>query len=232
VTSAGGDPVHLPRMLQLTHANTVALSPDAVACLERDGFLLLDDVLEAATVARLARRLDELLAQEGDRAGREFRDLVAPADRRGAAHLGDLLSKDPLFERCLTAPRVLGAVRVLLGDRVRLHAMNSRSPRPGDGQQELHTHLGLCNTLWLLDGMTLDNGPTRVVPGSHRRTDDDEPDRDWRLPYDGERLITAPAGSVLVLDPAVWHGGTANRIGAPRRVVTTAYSAPDRAPQY
>jgi hypothetical protein len=219
-------------MLVLTDANTVALSPDAVHCLDRDGFLLLEDVLDEETAERLAERLDELLAQEGEQAGSEFRELVPPADRRGADHLGDLLSKDPLFERCLTAPRVLGAVRALLGDRVRLHAMNSRSPRPGDGQQDLHTHLGLCNTLWLLDEMTLDNGPTRVVPGSHRRAEDDEPEREWRLPYPGERLITAPAGSVLVLDPAVWHGGTANRLGTPRRVVTTAYSAPDLAPQH
>jgi hypothetical protein len=219
-------------MLELTDANTVAPSPDAVERLDRDGFLLLKDVLDAATAARLARRLDALLVDEGPRAGSEFRHLVPPADRRGADHLGDLLSKDPLFEQCLTAPRVLGVARVLLGDRVRLHAMNSRSPRPGDGQQDLHTHLGLCNTLWLLDEMTLDNGPTRVVPGSHRRSEDDEPERDWRLPYPGERLITAPAGSVLVLEPAVWHGGTVNRLGAARRVVTTAYSAPELPPLY
>jgi len=219
-------------MLELTDANTIALPASAAACLDRDGFVMLEEVLDAAIVARLAARLDELLADEGEQAGREFRELVPPADRHGADHLGDLLSKDPLFERCLTAPRVLGAVRNLLGDRVRLHAMNSRSPRPGDGQQDLHAHLGLCNTLWLLDEMTLENGPTRVVPGSHRRSDDDEPERDWRLPYPGERLITAPAGSVLVLDPAVWHGGTANRRGTPRRVVTTAYSAPEVAPQY
>jgi hypothetical protein len=219
-------------MMELTDANTVALSSHATEYLDRDGFVLLEGVLDDATAGRLADRLDALLASEGEHAGREFRELVPPADRRGADHLGDLLSKDPLFERCVTAPRVLGAVRALLGDRVRLHAMNSRSPRPGDGQQDLHMHLGLCNTLWLLDAMTLDNGPTRVVPGSHRRADDDDPERDWRLPYPGQRLITAAAGSVLVLDPAVLHAGTLNRVGTPRRVVTTAYSMPDVAPQY
>jgi hypothetical protein len=188
----------------------------SAADLDRDGFAVLEGVLDPSTAAALAARLDGLLAAEGDSAGSEFRHLVPQAELAGADLLGDLVSKDPSFRACVDEPRVLALARHLLGDDLRVHAVNARSPRGGDGAQALHRHPGLCNTLWLLDDMTLDNGPTRVVATSSG----------------AERLVTAPAGAVIVLGGEVLHGGTVNRSGKPRRVVTVAYSRPDVPPQY
>jgi ectoine hydroxylase-related dioxygenase (phytanoyl-CoA dioxygenase family) len=222
-------------MFDLTHVPSVAPLPEEALQLADDGFLVLEDVLDHRVAAELALRLDGLLAAEGEAAGAEFRQLVPPHERTGTDYLGNVVGKDALFRACVGDARVVGVVRHVLGDDIRVHAINSRSPRGGHGQQVLHAHAGLCNTLWLLDDMTLENGPTRVIPGSHRFPDEDdgnEDGRDWTAPYPGERLITAPAGAVLVLDPGVWHGGTSNVSGVPRRVITTAFSGPEIAPQY
>jgi ectoine hydroxylase-related dioxygenase (phytanoyl-CoA dioxygenase family) len=198
--------------------------------LRDDGYVVLEGVLSREAATELADAFDQLLATEGPRAGEEFRHLVPVRERAAADHLADLARKDPRFLACVQAPRVLGVVRTLLGDVAAVHAVNARAPRVGLGLQELHTHLGLCNTIWLLDETTQENGPTRVVPGSHRWSDAE--DRDLTAPYPGERLVTGAPGTVIVLDPAILHGGTANRSGCPRRAVTVAYSRPDLAPQY
>jgi hypothetical protein len=207
-------------MLHLADSDVVPPSADGVRSLEEEGFVVLSGVLDPQEAAALARRVDELFAREGDAAGREFRHLVAPTDRAGTDYLGNLLAKDDAFRACLVAPRVLGVVRHVLGEEVRVHAMNARRPHHGGGEQDLHAHHGLCNTLWLLDDMTVDNGPTRVIVGSHRGAPGPE------------RLIVAHAGAVVVLADAVLHGGTVNRSGAPRRIVTTAFSRPQTPPQY
>jgi hypothetical protein len=41
-----------------------------------------------------------------------------------------------------------------------------------------------------------------------------------------EQLVEAPGGAVIVLSGAELHGGTVNRSGTPRRVVTGAFSRP------
>jgi ectoine hydroxylase-related dioxygenase (phytanoyl-CoA dioxygenase family) len=90
----------------------------------------------------------------------------------------------------------------------------------------------VCNTIWLLDDFTSENGATRVVPGS----------QNWkRLPQEAladplashpeERLLLAPAGSVIVMNTHAWHGGTANRTARPRRALHAFYCRSDKPQQ-
>ena len=70
----------------------------------------------------------------------------------------------------------------------------------------------VCNTVWMLDDFTPENGATRMVPGSHRwgRRPQDVLD-DPMAPHPDEVLLTGKAGSVAVMNAHMWHGGTANR---------------------
>ncbi len=120
---------------------------------------------------RSTKRLAELTAAEGDRAGLEVHQ------ERGTDRLADLVNKDPRFEVCFSHPRVLAAMQHVLGE-FRLSSLNSRAALPGEGHQGLHADFGhpvqpgeyeVCNSIWLLDDFTPSNGATRVVPGSHRR---------------------------------------------------------------
>ncbi len=140
------------------------------AQLDADGFLPLPGVLSAAQLQVFRDRLAELSAAEGDQAGIEVHQ------EEGTDRLADLVNKDPVFEVCFTSPRVLAAVAHVLGDFT-LSSLNSRAALPGSGHQRLHTDWGepvpagdyqVCNSIWLIDDFTSANGPTRVVPGSHR----------------------------------------------------------------
>jgi ectoine hydroxylase-related dioxygenase (phytanoyl-CoA dioxygenase family) len=90
----------------------------------------------------------------------------------------------------------------------------------------------VCNTVWLLDDFTAENGATRMIPGSHtwgRRPQDvlDDP----LAPHPQEVLLVARAGSIAVMNAHLWHGGTANRTSAPRLAMHAFYCRRDKPQQ-
>src|SRR5262245_14862405 len=138
--------------------------------LDEDGFLPLSGILTPDHVGRLRDQVFELMQDEGDQAGIEVQQAA------GTEHLSDLVHKRTEFEVCFTHPRVLAAVAHVLAAEFQLSSLNYRAALPGQGHQALHTdwresvtagEFQVCNSIWLLDDFTADNGPTRVVPGSH-----------------------------------------------------------------
>jgi ectoine hydroxylase-related dioxygenase (phytanoyl-CoA dioxygenase family) len=190
--------------------------------LDRDGYASLPGVLSEGQLAVMRTRLRELLAAEGDRAGLEVHQ------ESGTDRLADLVNKDPAFDVCVTNPRLLACIGHVLGE-FKLSSLNFRAALPGQGLQALHaegspvTDPGLfyvCNSIWLLDDFTADNGATRVVPGSHLAgKSPSDVMADTRDPCPGEVLLVAPAGTVVVFNSHLWHGGTVNRSSRPRRAL-------------
>lgn len=196
--------------------------------LDHDGFLPLPGILRTEQVDALRRRTRALSLQEGEDAGKEVHQEA------GADRLSDLVNKDSLFEVCFTHPRVLAAVAHVLGGDLKLSSLNSRAALPGEGLQALHLDGGLpsvpgvydvCNSIWLLDDFTPDNGPTRLVPGTHRagRAPGDVM-ADPAAPHPDEVLLLAPAGTVAVFNSHVWHGGTRNAGDHPRRALHSFFT--------
>lgn len=195
--------------------------------LDEDGFAPLPGILSKPQVDAFRTRLSELTAAEGAAAGREVHQEA------GTDRLSDLVNKDPMFDVCFTHPTVLAAIAHVLGD-FKLSSLNSRAALPGQGHQALHTDWGdpveagdyqVCNSIWLLDDFTAENGATRVIPGSHRwgkRPSDvmDDPAADH---VDQIQLI-APAGTVVIFNSHLWHGGTLNRSTAPRRAMHSYFT--------
>jgi ectoine hydroxylase-related dioxygenase (phytanoyl-CoA dioxygenase family) len=203
------------------------LTPAEKDRLDRDGFLPLAGILTAEEVSAINKRLAELTAAEGDRAGLEVHQ------EKGTDRLADLVNKDPMFEVCFSHPRVLAAMKHVLGE-FRLSSLNSRAALPGEGHQALHADFDrpvapgeyeVCNSIWLLDDFTPENGATRVVPGSHRRGTrpaDEMPDPAASHP--DEVQLTGPAGTVVIFNSHLWHGGTQNRTGKPRRALHSYFA--------
>jgi ectoine hydroxylase-related dioxygenase (phytanoyl-CoA dioxygenase family) len=195
--------------------------------LDRDGYAPLPAVLSEEQVTAMRVRLDELVAAEGDRAGIEVHQEA------GTDRLADLINKGPMFEVCFTHPRVLACIGHVLGD-FKLSSLNSRAVRPGQGHQALHADWGgpvppggyqVCNSIWLLDDFTASNGATRVMPGSHRSGQSArEALADPAAAHPGEVQLIAPAGTVVVFNSHVWHGGTQNRTGQPRRALHSYFT--------
>ena len=147
--------------------------------------------------------------------------------------LADLVNKGPTFDICYTHPRVLAAIAHVLTADFKLSSLNYRAALPGQGHQPLHAdwtapvatgEFRVCNSIWLLDDFTPDNGPTRVVPGSHRRgaLPKDEM-QDPAATHPQEVKLLAPAGTVVIFNSHLWHGGTLNSTHARRRALHTYF---------
>ena len=90
----------------------------------------------------------------------------------------------------------------------------------------------MVNSMWLVDAFTGDNGCTRVVPGTHSGAKTaQEVLADPKASHPEELVLTAPAGSVVVINAHLWHGGTSNRTGARRRVVHCYFTAKEHPQQ-
>lgn len=201
--------------------------------LDENGYLTMPGLMSPGLLAELRRRIDELFEQEGEHAGSEF--LQEP----GARRLANLVNKGRVFEEVIVTPRVLAAVEAVLGPRFKLSSLNARSTNPhSEADQPLHADSGaiadergysVCNSVWLLDDFTPENGATRMVAGSHRWRRLPEPG--FYSPHPEQQLVLGKAGDVVVMNAHMWHGGTANRTAAPRRAMHVYYTRWDQPQQ-
>jgi ectoine hydroxylase-related dioxygenase (phytanoyl-CoA dioxygenase family) len=205
--------------------------------LDTNGFVVLPGILSQAAIAAMNARLDEAIETARELCGTDPRRNPYPryaAFEDDEIVIKDLANRGPEFDIAISHPRVLAAVRHVLGDNLKVSYLHMRQPAPGAGHQELHldtyedpavhpVHY-FCNTIWMLDDFTEDNGPTRFVPGTHRsQVELPTAVSDLCAEHPDQVLVTGPAGSVIVFDGHVWHGGTRNHSGRRRRGLFSAW---------
>jgi len=204
--------------------------------LDELGWTVLPGAMGASFLQELRSRVEQLCEEEGENAGSEFRK------EPGARRLANLVDKDEVFERVVSHPQVLELGRHVLGNDCKLSSLNARSTDPWWQEcQPLHCDAGavadargfwVCNTIWLLDDFTAENGATRIVPGSHRWSKlPQQALDDPQAPHPEEQLILGEAGTVVVMNTHAWHGGTANRTAFPRRALHAFYTRRDKPQQ-
>jgi ectoine hydroxylase-related dioxygenase (phytanoyl-CoA dioxygenase family) len=206
------------------------------ASLDTRGYVVLERFLAPDLLEQVRARVEELYEQEGENAGSEFRKEA------GSRRLANLVDKGEIFERLIAMPEILERVGHVLGEKFKLSSFNARSADAHSNEpQPLHCDAAampdehgywVCNTIWLLDDFTSENGATRVVPGSQdwRKLPQDVL-RDPLAPHPEEELLIAPAGSVVVMNTHAWHGGTTNRTDLPRRALHAFYCRSDKPQQ-
>ncbi|MCU1328467.1 MAG: Phytanoyl-CoA dioxygenase [Bryobacterales bacterium] len=195
------------------------------------GFLAFPALLSPAQVSKFNQRIEELFALEGDGAGSEFKT------EPGARRIANAVDKGEIFEQVIETPEVLEAMEAVLGPDFKLSSLNIRSANPRNGcAQPLHVDSGalpdalgysVCNSVWMLDDFTERNGALRVVPGSHRSGRLPEPG----AKVEGEILVTGKAGTVVVMNAHLWHGGSENFTDAQRRAMHVYYTRGDKPQQ-
>ena len=176
---------------------------------------------------RARTRVAELAAAEGDAAGREVHQEA------GTDRLADLVNKDPVFEVCFTDPRLLACLAHVLGD-FKLSSLNSRAalsrrgpagaarggragrPRPVPGVQ-----LDLAARR-LHRGERGDPGGAGLAPPDRVGSATQLPDP--LGPHPDQVTLTAPAGTVIVFNSHLWHGGTRNNTDRPRRALHSYFT--------
>src|SRR4051794_38463383 len=170
--------------------------------LDEHGYLALPGLMSPELLERLRMRVDELFAEEGERAGSEFKT------EPGARRLANLVNKGRVFEEVILTPEVLDAMAHVLGAKFKLSSLNVRSADPHSASdQPLHADSAaiadeagywVCNSVWMLDDFTEENGATRMVAGSHRWGKVPPPDFHEKHPR--QELVLGKAGDVVVMN--------------------------------
>jgi ectoine hydroxylase-related dioxygenase (phytanoyl-CoA dioxygenase family) len=212
------------------------LTPRQIEALDRDGYLMLSEVVPPGRLVELRERVENLFESEGENAGGEFKK------ESGARRLANCVDKGEIFEWAIQIPQVLAATAHILGPEFKLSSLNVRSTNPfTEADQPLHVDMNaiadergywVANTIFLLDDFTPTNGATRIVPGSHlwRQRPQEQMDDPFAA-HPAQTLITGPAGSAVVCNAHTWHGGTANHTAAPRRAMHGFFCRSDKPQQ-
>lgn len=197
------------------------LSPAEKAQLDELGYISFGQVIPTEQARHLAGRIDVIAAQEGENAGKDFHTEA------GATRLGTLINKDPGFDVCFLHPKALAAVAHIIGCDFGLSSITCRAALPGEGGQGLHcdTLIGIraANALWMIDDFTDDNGPTRLIPGSHKFGKTPAEAIDPKADHPDQIRTLGPAGTLIVINAHTWHGGTLNRSLRTRRLVSAFF---------
>jgi ectoine hydroxylase-related dioxygenase (phytanoyl-CoA dioxygenase family) len=211
------------------------ITPNEARRLDERGFVVLPNFF-SELIAPLRKRVEELYAEEGERAGSEFKQEA------GSRRLANLVDKGEVFQQVIAHPGVLPYVRHVLGEEFKLSSLNARSVNPRWTEaQPLHADMAavadergywVCNIVWMLDDITAENGPIRAVPGSHRWGKlPSEAGGDLMAPHPDEILITGSAGTVAIMNAHMWHGGMGNLTDRPRTAVHAFYCRRDKPQQ-
>jgi ectoine hydroxylase-related dioxygenase (phytanoyl-CoA dioxygenase family) len=184
--------------------------------LDEDGFVLLHDIIDADQAERMRLAMEEVFVRDG----------VTPGCGRDSDFIEN---RSEVFDVCLTHPRFLAAIAHVLRNGFVSSGVHSRPNHPGFGHQHLHPdwngdplppgQYGTCNSIWMLSEFTVENGATRVVPGSHR-----EPLgqlADPKAPHPRQVHLCGPPGTVAVFNGHLWHSACLNRGRAPRANITS-----------
>lgn len=188
--------------------------------LSEHGYVILNAQLDARALHPLQVILDDINAQtrlgifefEGTQTHRAY----------------NVVSQTRGFDALAMDRRVLAIIESYFGEAPQLSASMGMTLYEGQAAQPLHRDTGHyplpwprppleVNAIWALDDFRISNGATRFVPGSHRREDETRPSE---TPQSAEM----PAGSVLLYDGALWHGGGQCDEPGPRRSVNHIYA--------
>lgn len=227
---------------------TAATFANAIRDLSRDGFLIADDFLDRTSIAELTDAVESLPADSRSslvRRGIPFarRNLLA------LRFVQDLLSRLEVRELMETVAPGLVPVRAILFDKntsanwtVPWHqdrsiAVRERIDVPDFGPWS--TKAGIVHvqppeeilremlTLrFHLDPCGADNGPVRVIAGTHRRILDRK-EVEHFIARGRQSLCTTDAGGLLLMRPLLLHASSPAKAPSHRRVLHIEFGPRD-----
>ena len=202
-----------------------APSEAVVAALRRDGAAIVRDQVAPEIADVVLRELRPHFDEQGTASQNDFNGYKT-------LRLSCVLAESRTSAELIGHPRVLEVADSILLRHCKTYQVGSTTAIeiwPGEAAQVLHRDDGIypisvagmelqVSAMWSLQDFTLENGATRVIPGSHRRL---EPYR----PKEADVCqAVMPKGSVLFYLGSTLHGGGANRSNAPRAGLINTYS--------
>ena len=205
-----------------------------LAALESDGAVVIHRLLDEATVAALRSELAPALALRtpGSESGDPEWELFHGAHTR---RVTGLVNWSPTFVDLIQHPLLTAWADQALLPLCGSYSLNSGQLMvvgPNEDDQYLHRDQSawpffnglepegpevVVNAMFALTPFTAESGATRVVPGSHRMSDEHA--------YDGDAAVAAEmaAGSVLLFSGKTVHAAGANRTSSARHGLHVSY---------
>ena len=216
------------------------------------GWLVVENVLDAAELASARRNVEEIVA--GASGVSDHTDIydLEPDHRAESPRVRRIKTPHkhfPLFWDLARSPKLAGILQKLLGHGVRLHGskINMKAPHygsPVEWHQDWafypHTNDDLLAVGVMLDDTTEENGAMLVLPGTHRgQVYDHHADGTFCGAMDpasadldfGKAVATVgPAGSMSFHHVRLVHGSAQNTSDRPRTLLLYEYAAADAWP--
>ena len=200
-------------------------SAEIVAALFQDGGVIIQDLAPHSLVNQVARELRPHFDEQGSKFQNDFNGY-------STLRLGSILGISRASAELIAHPRVMEIADAVLGPNCTSYRIGSCTAIeicPGEVDQVLHRDDGFypirvpdvefqISAMWALDDFALDNGATRVVPGSHRNPELVD-DQDCEVAQ-----AVMSKGSVLFYLGSTYHGGGANNSKLPRSGLINTYS--------
>ena len=228
------------------------ISDQDVARYQRDGYIVVPDVVSAAEIDELRRVTDEFV--EASRTATGHTDVfdLEPGHSAATPRLRRIKTphaQHPSYARMVRHPGIVAVLQRLWGPNIRfdLSKLNLKAAGFGSSLEwhqdwafYPHTNDDLAAVGIMIDDFKTDNGSMLVIPGSHTG-----PIYDHRakghfvggidpatsgIDFSKSVMCTGKAGSITVHHVRLLHGSSANLSGSPRRFLLHQYRSADAWP--
>ncbi|MBM3216401.1 phytanoyl-CoA dioxygenase family protein [Candidatus Poribacteria bacterium] len=215
----------------------VRLTQAQTAFFRHNGFAILPTRLTPDAVQELR-----------DAIWRDIERAVEPVVRSGGriVRLSNVFGRGGVFARLVTCAEILDPLESLLGPNIEFlrNRHNHATLRVGgDGSAYMHRDVlqwtrTIVTVLVYLEGTNLENGCTRVVPGTHllpgREANSlhNDPEVEASGLLEQAVPIPMPAGGLVAIDSMIYHGAGENRTSGTRMSLTLGYHSADELAGY
>lgn len=189
-----------------------AFNQEAKTHFEKYGYVILENMIPETEVQILRDTVYKLAKWE-----KEQGEGAVYGDGKHQ-RIWNLLNKHQIFRDLIQLPTIIDAMKYSMGDKIMISSWTANIVGAGGNQEGLHIDANVpdpipafpvkVNSIWMLDDFTEDNGATLVLPGSHKwlRHPKAEDQQNGTL-----IKLTAPKGSIALMNGALWHRSGINR---------------------
>ncbi len=210
-------------MLQMFNSHSDC--DEIVEALLRDGGAIIANQEPQVSIDEVAGELRPYFEEQGTRFQNDFNGYKT-------LRLSGILGISRASARLIAHPRVMEIADAVLRPHCASYRIGSCTAieiLPGEEAQVLHRDDSFypiripnvefqISAMWALDDFTIENGATRVVPGSHAHLNTPA------VEVSDVVQAVMPKGSVLIYLGSTVHGGGANKSDSPRAGLINTYS--------